>query len=333
MNGTPKDIDPASDLREEDEEQALPELEAAEQPAGTLAAGRAAIARAVKHAPSQPGVYRMIDAQGRGALRRQGEEHQETGHRLYAADRARQPHRAHDLRHGDDGIRHHQDRDRSAAARSQSDQAAAPALQRAAARRQVVPLHPDHVRPLGAADPQASRRAHAGRALLRAVRQCRRGQPHHQRAAARVPAALLLGFVFRGAHAAVPALSDQALLGALHAGDRFRRLWRTGARGQRISSPAAAGWCRRRWRRKWTRRRRRSISSAPRSIATGWRRCRRSPRIRASIRARSRRPTCSPCIRPAAIPASRCSSSAPGRTGATALIFRRPTARSAPAKC
>jgi excinuclease ABC subunit C len=64
MNGTPKDIDPASDLREEDDEQALPELEPAEPPLGTLAAGRAAIARAVKHAPSRPGVYRMIDAQG-----------------------------------------------------------------------------------------------------------------------------------------------------------------------------------------------------------------------------------------------------------------------------
>jgi excinuclease ABC subunit C len=64
MNGTPKDIDPASDLREEDEEATLPELEPAEQPPGTLAAGRAAIARAVKHAPSAPGVYRMVDAQG-----------------------------------------------------------------------------------------------------------------------------------------------------------------------------------------------------------------------------------------------------------------------------
>jgi excinuclease ABC subunit C len=64
MNGTPKDIDPASDLREEDEEQALPELEPAEQPAGTLAAGSAAIVRAVKHAPSRPGVYRMIDGKG-----------------------------------------------------------------------------------------------------------------------------------------------------------------------------------------------------------------------------------------------------------------------------
>src|SRR5471030_1674018 len=64
MNGTPKDIDPASVLREEDEESTLPELEPAEQPPGTLAAGRAAITRAVKHAPSAPGVYRMIDGKG-----------------------------------------------------------------------------------------------------------------------------------------------------------------------------------------------------------------------------------------------------------------------------
>ena len=64
MNGTRKDIDPASVLREEDEEPTLPELEPAEAPAGTLAAGRAAIVRAVKHAPSAPGVYRMIDGKG-----------------------------------------------------------------------------------------------------------------------------------------------------------------------------------------------------------------------------------------------------------------------------
>ena len=64
MNGTPKDIDPASELREEDDESSLPELEPAERPPGTLAAGRAAIARAVKHAPAKPGVYRMIDGKG-----------------------------------------------------------------------------------------------------------------------------------------------------------------------------------------------------------------------------------------------------------------------------
>jgi excinuclease ABC subunit C len=67
MNGVNKDIDPASELVEEDEEQALPEQEPApalELAAGPLAAGRAVVARHAKLAPSSPGVYRMIDANG-----------------------------------------------------------------------------------------------------------------------------------------------------------------------------------------------------------------------------------------------------------------------------
>src|SRR5262245_7212621 len=63
MNGINKDIDPASELREEDDESSLPEMEQ-NAPTDTLAAGRAAILRFVKLAPSAPGVYRMIDAQG-----------------------------------------------------------------------------------------------------------------------------------------------------------------------------------------------------------------------------------------------------------------------------
>jgi excinuclease ABC subunit C len=64
MNGTNKDIDPESVLREEDEEPSLPDVELENAPTGTLAAGRAAIVRSAKLAPSAPGVYRMIDAQG-----------------------------------------------------------------------------------------------------------------------------------------------------------------------------------------------------------------------------------------------------------------------------
>jgi len=64
MNGTNKDIDPASELREEDEESSLPELVLESASIGTLAAGRAAIMRFAKLAPSAAGVYRMIDAQG-----------------------------------------------------------------------------------------------------------------------------------------------------------------------------------------------------------------------------------------------------------------------------
>jgi excinuclease ABC subunit C len=69
MSGAKKDIDPTTDLVEEDEEQSLPEPEresAIDLAAGTgpLAAGRAAVARYARHAPNSPGVYRMIDANG-----------------------------------------------------------------------------------------------------------------------------------------------------------------------------------------------------------------------------------------------------------------------------
>src|SRR5712692_724353 len=69
MSGPRKDIDPSTELVEEDEEQPLPEPEqdafAELAPgAGSLAAGRAAIARHAKLAPTSPGVYRMVDAKG-----------------------------------------------------------------------------------------------------------------------------------------------------------------------------------------------------------------------------------------------------------------------------
>jgi excinuclease ABC subunit C len=68
MNGSRKDVDPATELVEEDEDAALPEVEQETaidlSAAGPLAAGRAAIARHAKLAPAAPGVYRMIDAQG-----------------------------------------------------------------------------------------------------------------------------------------------------------------------------------------------------------------------------------------------------------------------------
>jgi excinuclease ABC subunit C len=67
MNGTKNDIDPATELVEEDDEQALPEQEPAidlAAGAGPLAVGRAVIARHAKLAPSSPGVYRMIDGKG-----------------------------------------------------------------------------------------------------------------------------------------------------------------------------------------------------------------------------------------------------------------------------
>ena len=67
MSGTPKDIDPSTELVEEDEEQSLPETDLGidlTTAAGLLAAGRAVIMRHAKTAPGGPGVYRMIDRNG-----------------------------------------------------------------------------------------------------------------------------------------------------------------------------------------------------------------------------------------------------------------------------
>src|SRR5438309_9386910 len=67
MSGTPKDIDPSTELVEEDEEQSLPEADPGidlAAAAGPLAAGRAVIMRHAKAAPPGPGVYRMIDRNG-----------------------------------------------------------------------------------------------------------------------------------------------------------------------------------------------------------------------------------------------------------------------------
>jgi excinuclease ABC subunit C len=67
MSGTPKDIDPSTELVEEDEEQSLPETDPGidlAAAAGPLAAGRAVIMRHAKTAPGGPGVYRMIDRNG-----------------------------------------------------------------------------------------------------------------------------------------------------------------------------------------------------------------------------------------------------------------------------
>jgi excinuclease ABC subunit C len=69
MSVPKKDIEPDIDI-EEDDEPSLPQAEDAEAPVtddaggNSLAAGREAILRYAKLAPSQPGVYRMIDARG-----------------------------------------------------------------------------------------------------------------------------------------------------------------------------------------------------------------------------------------------------------------------------
>src|SRR5262245_2421676 len=67
MSGTPQDIDPSTELVEEDEDQALPETDPGidlAQAAGPLAACSAVVMRHAKPAPPGPGVYRMIDKNG-----------------------------------------------------------------------------------------------------------------------------------------------------------------------------------------------------------------------------------------------------------------------------
>src|SRR3981189_2103706 len=59
------DIDPATSGAEEDDEARLPEAPGAPKeavPEGPLAVGHAAIEHAVRHAPTSPGVYRMLNA-------------------------------------------------------------------------------------------------------------------------------------------------------------------------------------------------------------------------------------------------------------------------------
>ncbi len=72
MNGRKTNIEPEIDLPEDEEESSLPEIESttpseidlSEVKAGSLAAGRKAILEHARHAPTGPGVYRMIDAHG-----------------------------------------------------------------------------------------------------------------------------------------------------------------------------------------------------------------------------------------------------------------------------
>ena len=123
---------------------------------------------------------------------------------------------------------------RGAAARGQSHQAAEAALQRDAARRQELPLYPHLHRRIRRPRLVKHRGARSlARRLFRPVRQRGGGVPHPERAAAGVPAAHLLRQLLRQSNPALPALSDQALLGAVHGRDhawRLRRARRPGAR-------------------------------------------------------------------------------------------------------
>ena len=315
---------------------ALPELEQRRPAidlaagAGPLAAGRAAIPRHAKHAPSSPGVYRMIDANGdvlyvgkaKNIRKRIVAYTRPTGYdprieRMIAATAALEF--------------------VSTATETEALLLEANLIKRLRPRFNVL-LRDDKSFPyiLITADhwaPQILKHRGARNRdgqLLRPVRLGVGGQPHHHGAAARVPAALLLRRLLREPHAAVPAATRSSAARrparARSSSPTISELVREANALPLRQEPRGEGGARRR---DGEGLRARSISSAPRSTATGSPRSRPCRRTRASIRAASRRPTSSPSIRTAASPASRCSSSAPARTGATAPISPRPTARSA----
>ncbi len=206
-------------------------------------------------------------------------------------------------------------------------------LQRADAGRQVAPLHPPHRRSRGAADRQASRREEAQGRLLRPVRERLGGEPHDQRAAAGLPAALVQRQLLREPHAPLPALPDQALLGTVHEGDLARRV--PEARRGGAGLPGGQVECREgahhgRDAGGGGRARIRAGGSLSRPACP---RSRRSRACRGSTRNRSRRRTCSPSTSRRVSSASRCSSSGTGRTGATVPTSRRRTGRWRRTKC
>ena len=233
MAGRDKDIDPASELVEDDEEQALPDSEELElgtvEATGPIAAGRAALLRHAKLAPSAPGVYRMLDAAGevlyvgkaKNIRKRITSYTRPTGHdtriaRVIAATAAVEF--------------------VTTATETEALLLEANLIKRLRPRFNVllrddksfpyIIITSDHWAPQILKHRGARSRQGGYYGPFASVLG---GQPHHHGAAARVPAALVLGRLVRKPHAAVSAASDQALLGALHPGDRFRRICRAGA--------------------------------------------------------------------------------------------------------
>ena len=95
---------------------------------------------------------------------------------------------------------------------------------------------------------QASRRAQPQGRLFRPLRQRLGGQPHAQRAAARLPAALLRKFLLRQPHAALPAVPDQALRRPLHGGSLGATIMPNWRARRATSWPANRARCARCWR-------------------------------------------------------------------------------------
>ena len=211
------------------------------------------IERALATMPPSPGVYRMLDAKGRRALRRQGAQPEEAGDHLHPDRPPAGAAAAHGARDGLDGDRHHPHRGRGAAARSQPDQAPQAALQhRAAGRQDRYPVaDADRGPPLPQIAKHRGARARKG-SYYGPVRLRLGGQPDRDRDAAGVPAALLPGHGVRQPHPALPAVPDQALLGALRRPDQRGGVRPGWWRRRRRSWPARPAPCSRSWPPRWS---------------------------------------------------------------------------------
>ena len=171
--------------------------------------------------PRSPGVYLFRDAAGRAPVRREGESAALARAQLLqpwsrhpsgdpSARRADRAHRAD----------RHPERGRGAASRAEPRQAPPTSVQRAAARRQVVPVHRgDRLRRVPAGDVHA-RAASTRHRLLRPVRECEEGARDARRAQSRVPVPSLRGPDARSSLGhPVPRLPHRALHGAVHRRD------------------------------------------------------------------------------------------------------------------
>ena len=150
-----------------------------------------------------------------GALRRQGAPAQKSGPELFPRPRAHQQDAGHARAHVADRGDGHGLGDRGAAARGEPDQAAPAALQRAAARRQELSLHPARHGARVPPDFVLPRATQRTKQVLRALSEQRRHPRNAAAAAEAVSRAPVRRHVLREPVAPVPAIPDRALPGTV----------------------------------------------------------------------------------------------------------------------
>ena len=201
------------------------------------------------------------------------------------------------------------------------------------ARRQILSLYSDRQGSRRAADHSSIAAPARARAIISVLSPASgRSIARSMRCSAPFFCAPASQIFLRQSHAAVPALSDQTLLGPVHRRNLDGGLCRARARGARFSlrqkphrARTAGARNDRSLRAGWN-------SSARRGCATASRRSRPFRARKGSIRAASKKPTSSPSPRTPGASASRPFSFAPIRTGAIAPISRAPTRASTEAE-